>query len=142
MARAHITVFKCLVNISVQDFGVYFRRRAKFGPDHIAEQHGGLEDPAEGKLASLEDVQEVVGVFNGWPGAVMALKGTWKWMGGALTLVGWLWWLWAVWLGELGRNHDPGLMDGENSVGNVARRALRSRISHDSHNTITLHGGG
>ena len=46
------------------------------GPDHIAEQHGGSEDPADVELANLDDVQEMIGVFNVQFAAVLALKET------------------------------------------------------------------
>ena len=107
MARAHIIIFKCLVNITSQDFGVYSNWGAKYTPDHIAEQHGGLEDPADVELASLEDIQVMVGGYDWQSWARMILKVVQKWMGGAMSLMNWLWWHWSVWLLLVfDKNHD------------------------------------
>ena len=43
MKSCEINVFKCIVNISSQDFGIYRNWKPKFGVGSKAEQHGVVE---------------------------------------------------------------------------------------------------
>ena len=89
-----INVYQCIVNISSQDFGVYFRRKVSFGVGSKAEQHGVREAP----VLELED--EVVELQSGVGGVewrfwalVIFLEMIW-WLVGLRSLLGWLWWWW------------------------------------------------
>ena len=64
--RREINVFKCIVNISSQDFGVYFRYKASKRLGSKAEQHGKSGEVVEGKSEVLDMVEWVVGGNGGW----------------------------------------------------------------------------
>ena len=94
-------VYQCIVNISSQDFGVYFRGKALLGVGSKAEQHG------PGKVSLLElcdDVMESqidVGGVEWWQWAVVILTKACWWLVGVRSLLGWLWWRWIVLLAEI-----------------------------------------
>ena len=103
-----INVFKCIVNISSQDFGVYFRGKAKNVVVSKAEQHGVREAPVlelEDKVVELQS--GVGGVEWRFWALVIFLEMCW-WLVGLRSLLGWLWWRWEVaWAG----NRDLGAYD-------------------------------
>ena len=105
MNLCKINVFKCIVNISSQDFGVYFRRKANFGVGSKAEQHGALEDSVGMPGEDLMESQSSVG----WVGCcfwtlLVFIKLCW-WLAELASLLGWLWWRWEVVFGKNAENH-------------------------------------
>ena len=89
-------VYQCIVNISSQDFGVYFRGKALLGVGSKAEQHG----PGEVSLGEPEgDVMESQSMVGGvawcqWA-LIIFIEMCW-WLEGLRSLLGWLWWRWIV----------------------------------------------
>ena len=98
MARAHIITFKCLVNISVQDFRIYGPPGASKRVRSIAEQGGDSEsswgNDMLGSKAEHAGCWQVGGVFL----VLLALKVVGWRCGMAWTWVGRLGWRWADWL--------------------------------------------
>ena len=66
MKSCEINVFKCIVNISSQDFGVYFRGKANFGARSKAEQHGSGEALVREPENDVMGSQSVVGWVEWW----------------------------------------------------------------------------
>ena len=101
MKSCMINVYKCIVNISSQDFGIYRNWKAKVGVGSKAEQHGGGEalvvKPEDGVMESERDV----GGIEWWIWAlVIFMKWCW-WLAGLKSLLEWLWWRWEVaWAGN------------------------------------------
>ena len=96
MARDNIIIFKCLVNISVQDFDVHCTFCHSGGRNQIRSQHAGL-------CFLLEDVPEVPkggGMvqhwFVLWFGPRLMTPSIMEWLNGIESLLGWVWWLWEV----------------------------------------------
>ena len=89
-------VYQCIVNISSQDFGVYFKRKASVGVGSKAEQHGSGKDllvvPEEDVMESQSNVGGVE--WCQWA-LVIFMKACW-WLVGVRSLLGWLWWRWIV----------------------------------------------
>ena len=101
MKSCMINVYKCIVNISSQDFGIYRNWKAKFGVGSKAEQHGVGEalvvKPEDGVMESESGVDGVGWWF--WALAILT-KMCW-WLVGLRSLLGWLWWWWEVaWAGN------------------------------------------
>ena len=98
--RREINVFKCIVNISSQDFGIYRNLKVNVGARSKAEQHG----PAETSLVKLEDgvveSQSSVGeVDESVDWRFWTLNIFMKlclWLAELGSLLGWLWWQWEV----------------------------------------------
>ena len=118
MKSRGFNVFKCIVNISSQDFGVYFRGKVNPGVGSKVEQHG----IGEASVLELED--EVVELQTGVGGVewrfwalVVFLEMIW-WLVGLRSLLGWLWWRWEVaWAG----NCDLGAYDNKLAQSQCAR---------------------
>ena len=96
MKFREINVYQCIVNISSQDFGVYFRGKPPVGVGSKAEQHG----PAKVSLVALgDDVMEPQSNVGGvewcqWA-LVIFIEMCW-WLWALRSLLGWLWWRWIV----------------------------------------------
>ena len=96
MKFREINVYQCIVNISSQDFGVYFRGKPHVGVGSKAEQHG------PGKVSLLElcdDVMESqidVGGVEWWQWALVIFIEMCWWLWALRSLLGWLWWQWIV----------------------------------------------
>ena len=100
MKSRGINVFKCIVNISSQDFEVYGRRKAKKMAGSMVEQHGSGEALVRELEDNVLESQSVVGWVDWcqWM-LVISVKVCW-WMWALWMLVGWLWWRWEVaWAG-------------------------------------------
>ena len=96
-----INVFKCIVNIYSQDFGVYFRRKVSFGVGSKAEQHGKSGKVVEDESEVLGEVVWMVGGDGGWFWALVIFIDAGGWVVGLRSLLGWLWWRWILrWAGR------------------------------------------
>ena len=102
MKSRGINVFKCIVNISSQDFGVYFRGKANLGVGSKAEQHGAGEAPVLELEDEVVESESVDGGVEWWFGSLeIFIKMCW-WLAELGSLLGWLWWRWEVLLGGMG----------------------------------------
>ena len=89
-----IIVFKCVVNLSDQDFGTFCRERSLEGKKRFGEQPGATKLVAEDVLEALVEVVCMFGVveWRCWTlGAMLEAGGRWV---GLRSLLGWLWWHW------------------------------------------------
>ena len=94
--RQAINVFKCIVNISSQDFGIYRNWKAKVGDRSKAEDCGPEEAPVgEPKDEVVESQSEVGGVEGRKWALVIFMKTCW-WLCALRSLLGWLWWHWEL----------------------------------------------
>ena len=84
-----INVFKCIVNISSQDFGVYFRGKANFGVGSKAEQHGGSGEAVNDESKVGLEAGWVVGGDEGWFWALVTFLDAAGWVGELRSLLGW-----------------------------------------------------
>ena len=89
-----INVFKCIVNISSQDFGVYFRGKANFGVRGKMEQHGDSEKAVNDESGVVMESGWMVGGDVGWFCAMVAFLDAVGWVGELRSLLGWLWRQW------------------------------------------------
>ena len=94
-----INVFKCIVNISSQDFGVYFRGKANFGVGSKTEQHGDSGEVINDESEVVMEAGWLVGENEGWFWALVVFMDEVGWIGELRSLLGWLWWRWILRLG-------------------------------------------
>ena len=91
MKSREINVYKCIVNISSQDFGVYGPPKATGKGGSKAEK---IDLPPEVELLILKGENAWVGWFGWWYLAQLALEGVGWWIGMARWWAEKLWWLW------------------------------------------------
>ena len=89
-----INVFKCIVNISSQDFGVYFRGKANFGVGSKAEQHGDSDKAVNDESGVVMEAGWMVGEDVGWFWALVTFLDAGEWVAELRSLLGWLWRQW------------------------------------------------
>ena len=93
-----INVFKCIVNISSQDFGVYFRGKAYFGVGSKAEQHGDAGEAVNDESEVIMEAGWSVGGHGGWFWTLLIFLEAGGWVVKLQSLLGRLWWNFA-WAG-------------------------------------------
>ena len=91
---AQIIVFKCVVNMSDQDFGAFCLERSLKGKKRFGEQPGATKPLADIELGELLDVEMVSGVVDWASWAVLAMVEMCGWLVELQSLLGWLWWHW------------------------------------------------
>ena len=94
MMSRRINVYQCIVNISSQDFGVYFRRKAKIEVGSKAEQHGDSGEAVNDTSEVAMEVGWVVGGDGGWFWTLVVFLDAGGWIMGLRSLLGRLWWRW------------------------------------------------
>ena len=96
-----INVFKCIVNISSQDFGIYRNWKAKVGARSKAEQHGPAETSLVELVGGVMESQSGVGGVEWWFWTLNIFMKLCWWLAELGSLLGWLWWWWEVaWAGN------------------------------------------
>ena len=92
-------MFKCVVNICNQDFGVYCRERDLGEKKRFGEQRGATKHAPGWSLDALVDHGARAGKVNWASWAVLAVLVGGSWLVALRSLLGWLWWHWIVLLG-------------------------------------------
>ena len=101
MKSCEINVYKCIVNISSQDFGIYRNWKAKVGDLSKAEDCGPEETPVGELEDDVVEFQSGVGVVDGWQCALEIFMKTCWWLSALRSLLGRLWWRWIVLLARM-----------------------------------------
>ncbi len=94
--RREINVFKCIVNIHNQDFGVFFRGKANLRGGSKAEQHGDSGEAVKDKSEVIMEAGWMIGGDGGWFWALVTFLDAGGWLAGLRSLLGWLWWRWIL----------------------------------------------
>ena len=94
MMRVQINVFKCMVNISSQDFGVYFRDKANLRWWSKVKQHGDSGDVMNDESGVFMEAECIVGGDEGWFWMLAIFLDAGGWIGELRSLLGRLWWQW------------------------------------------------
>ena len=107
MKSCEINVFKCIVNISSQDFGVYFRGKAYFGVVSKAEQHGDSGEEVNDESEVVMEAGWGVGEGGEWFWTLLVFLDAGGWVVKLQSLLGRLWWWWNfAWAGGLVHNRQ------------------------------------
>ena len=94
MVSRQIIVFKCVVSLCDQDFGVYCRERDPEGKKRFGEQPGATK-PAPGcGLEALVEEQSGFEAVGWWVWAALTTYNVCQWLWAMRSLLGWLWWHW------------------------------------------------
>ena len=94
MARGNIIVFQCLVNISVQEFGVHSKFGHPGGRVQIGPQHAGLKLLEGRPLRVFVEDKCVCGWFGQCSWVVLEGKLSVEWCRLLGSLWHWVWWHW------------------------------------------------
>ena len=96
MKSCGFNVFKCIVNIYNEDFGVFGPPKAKKGVGSKAEQHGSVVGPVVKPKDDVMESQSGVGGDGGWFWALVIFLDAGGWMVELWSLLGRLWWQWIL----------------------------------------------
>ena len=97
MTRVDIIKFKCLVNISSQDFSVFTYKRYMKRTLRAAEQHAA--EPQDEQVECEPQVGDFIGTngFGWWSMGTIISPKVCCWISGLDTLLAWFWWHWKFW---------------------------------------------
>ena len=104
MKSCGFNVFKCIVNIYNEDFGVFGPPKAKKGVGTKAEQHGSGVGPVGEPKDDVMESQSGVGGDGGWFWALVIFLDAGGWMVELWSLLGRLWWRWILRWAEIGKS--------------------------------------
>ena len=98
MVSRQIIVFKCVVNVCDQDFGVFCRERDLGKKKRFGEQPGATKPAPGWDFGALVEAGSVVGWVKWVVWELGAMLEAGGWLAGLRSLLEWLWWHWVFWL--------------------------------------------